>query len=47
MEVKQSSVNNLEIMHKDKLLPLTKQKAALAAQPLHIFQTIVRKMVDK
>lgn len=29
MEVEQYSVNNLEIMYKDKLLPLSKKKAAL------------------
>lgn len=29
MEVEECNVNNLEIMYKDKLLPLTKQKAAL------------------
>lgn len=29
MEVEQCSVSNLEITYKDKLLPLTKQNAAL------------------
>lgn len=29
MEVEQCSVNNLEIMYKDKLLPMSKQKTAL------------------